>query len=201
MKTIEEVRPIIEQYLQDRFEVERGRWDLGISKYQHDRMIDEMFAKYYVHPAIIETYFNRYLRQEIELQDSSDVQHQYNITLLPPLFIIREYYNPSVGRGISLENNTIYNAIVGSSDFIGIPLPPSYVACLTFTELDGELKMICERTKKNGLLPNRMIRWDVQDGSVFDENDIKIIDDGKLVNTLRIQAPELPSSLEDYQIG
>lgn len=199
MKPIDEAKDFIFDFINWQHKVIKERWDSSISDEQQHKDYKYFVAKFFHHPAVIEFNNSTYMRTGLDSFSQDRLDHMASTRKKPEVFLIREYHNPQLGEGLKIDGNVIFNSIVGRDTSEQNLL--LYATNYTFAEINGAMKMVCMRKKKVSMYPDGIIKWEVSPRSVYDAEDIRIIDDGSLVKTLRFEAPEFEESLADFKIG
>ena len=196
MKTIEEIKAFITDFIAWEYKVKRSTFDQVTSKEQHFED-----ARYFLE--------HFYSRQWIPIKsgglttkpdgvDPEILKINFDQVKKRTLYIIRQYENSRFGKGILADEKMFFSCVLGSDstlDDIEI-----YNTEMSVGVVDGNLKIIAERSNTKDLHPDGKIKWNVHRLSPAIAEGYTILDDGKLMATLRIAAPEWQQSLADYNI-
>ncbi|MFT3793108.1 hypothetical protein [Flavobacterium sp.] len=195
MKTIEEVQQFISDYADALYLAKIGLHDHDITYEQHKQNIAHLQTFYAPFQRYGQT--THFLERFTDMDSREESEKKLKKILKKKIFLIRKYEGAMFAKGITADNDIIFCCFL-DSDHVLID-DTIYHTNVAVGFCNGELCILSKRLLDSDMLhQHNQLVWTYHSNSREVEDDIWIKDNGKWVETLRINEPEIPLWITDY---
>ena len=194
MKTIENVKQFLEEFAEKEYQVNVGQLDSSISDKEHDDFVLQFFNKFYssFYGALD---IGGMTVRSFEGLDEEEIQDEIKSLQTRKIFLIKQYKNTRFGKGVLSDGKDMFSC------FLSMTINPRnfnrYQADFIVTTYQGELKIVSKRTLDHEYKGDKL-NWGYDKRSVEKADGMTVLNNGELVDILRLREPDHEFWVRDY---
>lgn len=195
MHKIQEVKDLLDEFSENEFQVNRNKFDLSIpeEKFCNDvaAFLKKYFSSYYV-----ELKTGSLMTRSLEDLDDETIEWNRNSFIKRKVYLIQHFQKAKFGSGIQADNGEIFSCFLGpDSDIVGMDV---YIDNFYIGSVENQFKIISHRTLNSDDGISGKLVWEYAKHSVEYSDKVMVLEDGELIDVLRIEEPELDAWKSDY---
>lgn len=188
---LDKVEEFLVKFAAEEYNINRSAFDPSVSEEDHGISVDKFLNTYYT-PFYVDLFFGSKASRSLEHIDEDVIKANLDSCLQRTVYLIRHYKQGRYGSGIKVKGSDRFDCFLGPDDANidnGIYLENFSIA----NDANDDLKIVSIRTyfiNRDG--EEKTLDWGYEDRSLEKKEGVTILDDGELVDTLKLVEPEIP---------
>lgn len=188
-----EVKSFLSEFIEQEYQANLGKLDSSIPDKKHNEFVLQFFDNFY---SVFYASLNIGGMTVRSFNGLSEEIIQGNLKSLQTrkIFLIKQYKNTKFGKGILSDSKDMFSC------FLSLTINPRnfdrYFDNFIITTYQGELKIVSKRTILN--YEGDKLNWGYDKRSVEKSDGMTVLNEGELVDVLRLREPDHEFWLKHY---